>query len=136
MDADASSELIEVGNLTLAASRRICAQSDKLRDETNALSLTYRQHRFPQLVGGTDITDDYQVRRLLHDFCAGVGRPKSFVGLSRGSVCQACDNIIKPGALEYDVVVGTSELRVDADCYTIFAEESRAIWPDDPPHAA
>ena len=47
-------------------------------------------------------------------------------------MCQACGNVIKYGAIEFDVVVGTSEICVDADCHKVFLEESRAVALNDP----
>ena len=57
---------------------------------------------------------------------AGTQKPKSYVGYSRGSVCQACGGVIKPAEIEYDVADGTAELRLDAACYALFSE----AWGD------
>ena len=92
----------------LAANRRVRAQSERLRAETTALVFTYRLHRFPRLSGASDTSDADLVRRLLRDFCAVIEPPKSFVGFSRGSVCQACGNVIKPSEIEYNVAASAS----------------------------
>jgi hypothetical protein len=77
-------------------------------------------------------SDADRVRRLLRDFCALIEPPKSFVGFSRGSVCQACGNVIEPREIEYDVVARRSEMRLDADCYKVFVEESSAVGHGSP----
>ena len=120
-------DLIEVADYTLAVNRCVRAQSDTLRDEVGALFFTYRSHRFPQVSGASDTHVEGRVRRLLRDFCAVVEPPKSYVGFSRGSVCQACGNVIRLGEKEYDVVSGTSEMRLDDDCYKVFIEESCTV---------
>src|SRR5215813_6343913 len=90
-------DLIELADETLAANRRVRAHSDHLRAQTIALLFTYRLHRFPQVFGASDACEEDRVRRLLRDFCAVIEPPKSYAGLSRGSVCQACGNTIKSG---------------------------------------
>ena len=135
-DGAVYSHVIEAAEYAFAASRRLCAQSDKLRDELNALLCTYRMHRFPHLAGASDTRTEDSVRQLLRDFLSRIEPPKSFVGFSRGGVCQACGDAIKHGAIEYDVVAGTSELRLDNDCYKVFLDESRAVASADSPDAA
>ena len=120
------SALIELADETLAANRRVRAHSEHLRAQTTALLFTYRLHRFSPIFGASDAGDDGHARRLLRDFCAVVEPPKSYAGLSRGSVCQACGKTIDPGDLEYDIAATESEIRLDADCYRVFSEELRA----------
>lgn len=114
-------EAIESANATLAASKRLRAEAVGLRAQSYALHLRYRSHPCPPLSGGSDASDDDRVRRLLDDFCSGE-TPRTFVGLSRGSVCQACGSPIKPKELEYDIVTSASSLRLDAACHKVFLE--------------
>src|SRR5437763_427643 len=120
------SELIEVAGRTLAQNQRVRAHADELRVRTNTLILTYRVHRFRPISGASDAGEDDRVRRLLRECFAGTQKPKSYVGYSRGSVCQACGGVIKPAEIEYDVADGTAELRLDAACYALFSE----AWGD------
>ena len=83
------SDQIELADDTLAANRRLRADSEHLHAQTTALLFTYRLHRFPHVLGASDAGGEDHVRRLLRDFCAGIQPPKSYAGLSRGSVCQA-----------------------------------------------
>ena len=120
------SDVIELADEAFARNRRVRAHSEHLRAQTTALLFTYRLHRFPKMRGASDTGGEDCVRRLLRDFCAVIEPPKSFVGFSRGAACQACGNAIKAGEREYDVVAGTSELRLDEPCYKFFLEESLA----------
>jgi hypothetical protein len=58
--------------------------------------------------GGSDAPENDRVRRLLHDLCSGDGRAKSYVGYSRGSVCQACGSAINRATSKYEVVTITA----------------------------
>lgn len=123
------SELIQLGALTIAANKELRSEAATLRTHANAIranATRCRARRFRPMSGASDVRDDDRVRRLLRDFCAVIQPPKSYAGLSRGSICQACGNIIKAGDLEYDIVAATSEIRLDVDCHRIFIEESRA----------
>ena len=135
-DGAVCSDLMEVAEHTFSVNFQLRARSHKLRDDLNALLFTYRLHRFPHLAGASDTRTDDSVRQLLRDFLSRIEPSKSFVGFSRGGVCQACGDTIKYGAIEYDVVAGTSELRLDADCYKVFLEESVAVASDDSQDAA
>ena len=92
------SELIEVADRTLAQNQRVRAHADELRVRTNTLILTYRVHRFRPISGASDAGEDDRVRRLLRECFAGTQKPKSYVGYSRGSVCQACGGVNGLGA--------------------------------------
>ena len=120
------SEVIMYADETFTDNRQVRGQSADLQAKTTALMVVYRAHRFPRLCGGSDHSVTDRVRHLLHDFCAGsaaeiLRRPKC------GSACQACGHVIEVGAIEYDVVVGTAELRLDADCYSVLMEESHGV---------
>ena len=118
--------VIERADKTMARNERLRAQAAHLVGDARALMTKYRAHRFPRFSGASDITQNDYVRVLLRGFVSRVGQPRSFVGYSRGSTCQACGNAIKPGDVEYDVVAGATELRLDEICYKVFLEESRA----------
>lgn len=120
------STLIAEGDETLAASKRLRAHAAEARADANALRLRYRRHRFFYVSGGSDAIEESRIRELLRAFCARAEDMKTFVGFSRGSVCQACGNIIKPSAVEYDVVAGKAVLRLDLACYRIASEITRA----------
>src|SRR5262249_33478418 len=79
-----------------------------------------------RLTGPSDTDDNDRVRRFLRDFLVDQEQPRSYAGFSRGSVCQACGNVIKPRAVEYDVVAGKAVLRLDSACYRIASEITRA----------
>ena len=117
--------VIERADRTMARNERLRARAAHLVGDTRALLAKYRAHRFPRFSGASDITENNHVRVLLRAFVSRNGRPRSFVGYSRGSTCQACGNAIKPGDVEYDVVAGATELRLDEVCYKVFLEESR-----------
>ena len=123
---------IELADETLAANHRVRAHSEHLRAETLDLLLTYRTHRFVAVSGGSDARDEKDVRRAMRDFCTVTVPPKLYAGFSRGSVCQVCGKIIKPGEIEYDAVAAMSEMRLDGDCYKLFMEESRAVEAQQP----
>ena len=129
-------QAIETAHSTFTANRRVCAQSIRLRGQVNVVMLTYRAHRFPRISGASDTTAEAHVRRLLRDFVSRIEPATSFARFSRGSMCQACGNVIKHGEIDYDVVAGTSVMRLDADCYKVFVDETRAVAPDDTPDAA
>jgi hypothetical protein len=127
---------IERADKVLATNTRLRAEAARHRWQTRELFLRYRRHRFPQLSGASDARDDGHVRRRLREFLSRAESPKSYVGPSRGSVCQLCGNTIEVNELEYDVAAGTSELRLDAECHQVFIEESRADVEHDSPDAA
>jgi hypothetical protein len=116
------SELIAKVDATLADNMRVRIEAAESRVWLRTLLIKYRSHRFFYVSGGSDANDGDRVRVLLRDFCAADGPPKSFVGYSKGSVCQACGVTIKAGDLEYDLVTSTGELRLDATCYAIFID--------------
>ena len=105
----------------IEASRRLRAEAVELRAQSYALHLRHRARRCPPLSGGSDAGDHDRVKRLLHDFCSDE-TPKTFAGLSRGSVCQACGSPMKPGELEYEIVTSASSLRLDTACHNLFIE--------------
>jgi hypothetical protein len=115
---------IESGEETLAANLRVRAQSERLRAETSAVISTYPSHRLPQLAGGSDAREADGVRRLLRGFVSGPQPPKSYAGPSSDSVCEAWGSVIKPNDIEYDVVIGTTELRLDLPCHRILIHET------------
>jgi len=114
------SQVIEDADATLTTNRRVRAYSADLRAQSNALLFEFRRHRFFSVSGGSDAADDECVRSLLRKFCATHGTPTSYAGFSSGSVCQSCGSTIKAGAVEYDLVTSTAELRVDGACYAVF----------------
>lgn len=121
-------QAIESADAILAASRRLRAEAVELRVEaverraqSYALQLRHWSDPCPHLSGGSDASESERVRRLLDEFCAG-DTPKTFVGLSSGSVCQACGSPIKPKELEYDIVTSASSLRLDGACHKVFID--------------
>ena len=114
-------QLIETGERTLTTSRMLCAQAEGLRATTRAVLLRYRAHRLGRLSGSSDA----HVRDVLREFCSGMDQPKSYVGYSRGSRCEACGKGIELQEIEYDVVTPAGALRLDATCYGLFLEASR-----------
>ena len=117
--------VIERADKTMARNERLRTQAAHLVGDARALMVKYRGHRFPRFSGASDLTQHDHVRVLLRAFVSRIGQPRSFVGYSRGSTCQTCGNTIKAGDVEYDVVVGATELRLDEICYRVFLEESR-----------
>ena len=115
------SEAIAVANQTLAANKRLRADAAELRADARALLIKFRR-RFLRVSGGSDADDGDQVRALLRDFCTADAPPKSYVGFSRGSACQACGGTINPGDIEYDLVTASATLRLDGRCYAVLID--------------
>lgn len=115
------SESITLAEETLTTNEKVRAHAVLLVADAKVLMVTYRRHRFTQLAGGTDTSDD-RVPAILRRFCSGADRPRSFVGYSRGGVCDACGNGIKTQEIEYDVVSSASSLRLDEACYKVFMQ--------------
>jgi len=115
-------EAIAVANQTLAVNKRLRADAAELRADARALLVKFRRHRFLHVSGGSDADDGDQVRALLRDFCTGDAPPKSYVGFSRGSACQACGGTINPGDIEYDLVTASATLRLDGRCYAVLID--------------
>jgi hypothetical protein len=122
--------LLDEGAWVLGHSVRVRERAVALQRDVRESLLAFRSHRFRPIFGASDVGEDPRVSRLLSEFCSGNEPPKSYVGQSRGSVCQVCGKTIKAEDLEYDVVAGPSELRLDAACYAsfidTFAREPRA----------
>jgi hypothetical protein len=96
-----------------------------LRAPTSAPLFTYFTGRLPHFSGASDAADPDRVRHLLHEFVSRIGWPCCWIAFSQGTVCQACGRVIKPYQTEYDIDLGTSELRLDADCYNRLTAELR-----------
>src|SRR5262245_17524884 len=116
------SESIAVAAATLVVNKRVRAEAAELRAYANALRVKFRRHRFFYVSGGSEPNDGDHVRVLLRDFCTAEEPPKSYVGYSRGSACQACGRTIKPGDVEYDLVTPAATLRLDGPCYGVFID--------------
>jgi len=124
-EATMDGDEIAIADEILSANTRLRQRVGELRANTVALMLRYRRHRFPQFAGASDNNDEPRVRELLRDLATRSVRPQSYVGYSRGSVCQACGNDIKVNDLEYDVVGNMCEVRLDAGCYERLIEQWR-----------
>jgi hypothetical protein len=83
------SDEIAIADEVLSAKKRLRERVGELHANTVALMLRYRRHRFPRFTGASDTNDEQRVRELLRDLATRSGRPRSYVGYSRGSVCKA-----------------------------------------------
>jgi len=129
MDSTTASALLDNGAWILH--RSVCARewADALQHEARELVLTFRTHRFRPILGASEADGREDVRRTLGAFAAC--RPiKTYVGESRGSVCDACGSRILVGNLEWDVVATTMELRLDAACYLLLVDELERLKPE------
>jgi hypothetical protein len=126
-EATMYSDEIAIADEILSANKRLRERVVELHANTVALMLRYRRHRFPQFTGASDTNDEQRVRERLSDLVTKSTRPRSYVGYSRGSVCQACGNDIKVNDLEYDVVGDMSEIRLDAGCYERLIDQWRRV---------
>ena len=127
------SVLLDESEWALDHSMRVRERAAALQRAVRASLLTFRSHRFRPIFGASDaVEDNNRVRQFLRDCCSGNEPPKSYVGHSRGSVCQACGNVIKANDIEYDVATGTSELRLDAECYVFLIDRLAAASHDSP----
>jgi hypothetical protein len=116
---------IELGHQTLIANRRVRAQAADLRAEARGLRrLRSTQRRLLQFAGGSGASGDDRVRSVLRDV-ASKQTPRLFASYSRGSVCQACGNVVNAGVLEYEAVTTESSLLLDAACYRILIQHLR-----------
>jgi hypothetical protein len=122
-------QAIELADQTLTANLRLRSQAADLVADAKALMITYRRHRFPQLCGGDATGRDDRARAIIRRFCSGSERPTCFVRLSHGGLCPACGNLMKPDAVEYNLVTAVWSLRLDEACHKIFFEEFGADVP-------
>jgi hypothetical protein len=126
-EATTYSDEIAIADEVLSAKKRLRERVGELHANTVAVMLRYRRHRFLRFTGASDTNDEQRVRELLRDLATRSGRPRSYVGYSRGSVCKACGNAIKVNDLEYDVVGDMSEIRLDAGCYERLIDQWRRV---------
>jgi hypothetical protein len=126
---------LDDGAWVLAQNRRARGKTAKLAQEARALIVTFRSHRFRPISGADDPADDGErIRRELRAF-ASFGRPRTFVGQSRGSNCDACGRKIFIGEMEYDLVASNGkEIRLNSDCYLLLINELAAF--EQTPNAA
>jgi|SRR5215475_13327973 hypothetical protein len=118
------SALLDDGAWVLAQNRQACEEAAILAQEARALILTFRSHRFRPIAGADDLADDRErTRRGLRAF-ATFGIAKTWVGPSRGAVCDACGRKIAADEIEYELVAENgNEIRLDGDCYALLVNE-------------
>ena len=122
--ASSLSALLDDGSWVLAQNHRAREQTAKLAQEASALIVTFRPHRFRPIAGADDLTDESQwIRRGLRAF-AKFGIAKTWVGPSRGAVCDVCGGKIPVGEQEYELVASNgNEIRLNGDCYALLVNE-------------
>src|SRR5262249_44930375 len=117
--------LLEHGERALAANKFLRETAAELR--ADAHSLRYRSRRFMSIRGASDLeSEEHRIRELLRTFVSPGNTTQCDGSFSRGSVCGACGKTIKRYDLEYDLIAGGGELRIDQACYALFVEEIEA----------
>ena len=122
--ASSLSALLDDGAWVLAQNRHAREETAKLAHEARALILTFRSHRFLPIAGADDLTDlSERIRRGLRAF-ATFGIAKTWVGPSRGALCDVCGTKIAVDEIEYELVASNgNEIRLDGDCYELLMNE-------------
>jgi hypothetical protein len=122
--ASSLSALLDDGAAALAQNQRAREQTAKLAQETRALIVTFRSHRFRPIAGAAALADERErIRRGLRTF-ATFPIAKTWVGPSRGAECGACGRKIAIDEIEYELVAGNgNEIRLDGDCYALLVNE-------------
>jgi hypothetical protein len=88
---------LDDGTWVFAQSQQAHVRARKLAQEASALILTFRSHRFRPIAGADDVDDEREfIRRGLRAF-ATFGIAKTWVGLSRGALCDMCRKKIAVG---------------------------------------
>lgn len=125
------SALLDQGAWVLARNHEVRERWATLSQETLDLILTFRSHRFRPIAGADDLADRRdQIRRGLRAF-ASFGTAKTWVGPSRGAICDACGRNIAVDEIEYEIVARNgNEVRLDGDCYALLVNESATLPRD------
>jgi len=123
------SDVIGHADETLTANRLVRANSADLRAHTNALMLTYRAHRFPQVCGASDAsitprtTDVDRAAMMRSKIRSGaLPRPaetpeKCWVGKGTKRLCDGCGAALAPDDLEYELDISSGGILLfDANC--------------------
>src|SRR5262245_28264658 len=102
--ASSSSALLDQGTWVLARNQQLRERWAMLSRETLDLILTFRSHRFRPIAGADGVDDEHErTRRGLRAF-ATFGIAKTWVGPSRGAVCDVCGRKIAVDMIEYELV--------------------------------
>src|SRR5262249_30379618 len=115
------STLLEEGQRTLTENKSAREIASELRAQAHWVR--YRSRRWRSIQGASDLDSEQQrIREVLRAFVSA----GCYGGFSRGSTCGACGKTIRRLDLEYDLVVGGVELRIDQACYRLLLEEQEA----------
>ena len=128
--------LLAHGALVITQSRDACNRSRRARgaatlrrQEALDLILRFSPQRVEPISGGDGFTEGTDpIRTVLRAF-AMFGTPKTFVGLGRGAICNACGRDILRGEIEYEVVANGHEMRLDSSCYLVLVDELATLPP-------